>query len=81
MFDPTTVGLPLRAEHDGTCPVCGRFIRAGRSRIVALETPTHMLVPDLDRDGHPKRRRRRTWIHASCAETDPYPADPTEDRP
>lgn len=79
-FDPTTIGLPLVAQHSGTCPVCGGFIRAGRSRIVALATPTYSLVPELDRDGHPKRRRLRTWVHERHA-TDPYPADLTEARP
>lgn len=66
-LDLTTAGYELTAEYPGTCPLCGRFIVAGRSRIVALATPTFMCVPDLDRDGNPpKRRHRRPWVHVDC---------------
>lgn len=65
-LDLTTSGYPRLAEHPGTCPLCGRFIRAGRSRIVALTEPTFPIVPLLDENGDPKRRRRRAWCHADC---------------
>lgn len=65
-LDPTTSGYPLTAEHPGTCPLCAGYIAAGRSRIVALATPTFPVVALFDRDGSPKRRIRRTWTHLSC---------------
>jgi hypothetical protein len=65
-LDLTTSGLELTAQHPGVCPLCGRFIAAGRSRIVALANPTYPIVPLLDRDGQPRPRRRRPWVHAAC---------------
>jgi hypothetical protein len=65
-LDLTTSGYELTAEHPGTCPLCSRYIAAGRSRIVALATPTFPCVPVFDDDGNPGPRRRRRWVHADC---------------
>jgi hypothetical protein len=65
----------ILAAHDGTCPICSRYIRAGRSRITPLIVP---LPPDpkslycrrgafFDRGNVAIRLHRRSWVHADCA--------------
>jgi hypothetical protein len=67
-LDLTTYGYATTARHAGTCPLCSKLIAAGRSQIIALAVPTFPIVAELDRDGEPKRRRRRKWCHESCVD-------------
>lgn len=67
-------GEGVLASYSGTCPVCSRFIAAGRSHIMPLAVA---LPPDpaahtasrgnlIDGRGRPVRQIERAWIHAAC---------------
>jgi hypothetical protein len=76
-LDPSVV----RAEHDGVCPLCTKYVAAGRSWIAALREPLPLTLDhvfyDADR-GHwrwrwyggpdPVQLKSRRWAHAACQE-------------
>jgi hypothetical protein len=71
--------IVLPAEHSGTCPLCTRWIRAGRSKVAPLPVGL-CLVPDehvyhngrhwrssVTPDGVPMYPESpRDWGHAAC---------------
>jgi hypothetical protein len=56
---------PIIAKHGGTCPLCGRYIVKGRSKILALEQPIRPQPPAVYEDwtNHDNGRRleRPVW--------------------
>jgi hypothetical protein len=59
------------ARNSSLCPVCGRFIQAGRSRVWRLSEPLAPQRPYYKRDarlGTVRDTRPRRWAHASCAD-------------
>lgn len=60
----------IRARHSSLCPYCGRWILAGRSRIVRLSEPLAPQRPYYLRDlclGTVRDARRRRYVHERCA--------------
>jgi hypothetical protein len=75
----TTTATTIRyyervAEHNATCPICSRYIRAGRSRIAPLDVamPPDPATLHFSRgtfvrlDGTATRLRPSSWAHADC---------------
>lgn len=79
-FDPGVV-----AQYGGLCPLCSRFIAAGRSRVTPLPVSVPPVVgitcgagtdprPGWRLNGDVIRVTARTWTHVHCrqqAERDP----------
>jgi hypothetical protein len=67
-------GEGVLAEYSSTCPICGDFVRAGRSMIVPLAIglpldPAYLTASRgnlIDRAGRPVRAREYAWIHVRC---------------
>jgi hypothetical protein len=71
---PVVIDEGTLAEHDGQCPYCDRYIKSGRSKIVALDVPLPPLPSAryrsrgawLAADGRQANVRSRRWVHAHC---------------
>lgn len=49
-------GRALQAAHNGTCPLCPKYIAKDRSRIIGLDVP---LPPSLEQMQYVARLRAR----------------------